>query len=402
MLVKLPKKLANYADLHDSENQRYVLYVLLSLLVLLTFIARISLIHFQNGDYYTFSFWYDFIKLHGLHSFKYGADAGFSVYNPPYTYFLYLAALLPLSKIVAIKGILAIFDIFLAVSVYFLVKVFRPRNYVPLLAAVATLFLPTVLVTGVMWGQFDQLYVGAILFSLYFGLKDNSRWAWVWFGLAIAVKLQAIFFLPVLAIMCFKRIRWYDAIWGIGAFLVVTLPPMLVGRSLSSLLRIYPNQVNLFNGHLVLNAPTMYQWFPNSAFPYFNHMATVLAIAVSIALLIYSILHKKFTNKDILLATTLVLYLVPFLLPAMHERYFFPAGIASLVLVFAYPTTTYAAIAVLMQVITLFTYIPFLFGLPPPVSFSILSALILVIISILTAHFMGLKKELVVGKAEKS
>jgi Gpi18-like mannosyltransferase len=399
--VKLFKTLARYTDLHDPENQKYIVYILFGLLVVLAFVARISLVHFKDGDYTAFSDWYRFIKIHGIHSFKYGASDGFSVYNPPYTYFLYLASLLPVSKLIAIKGLLTLFDIFLAVSVYYLVKVFKPRGNMPAVAALTTLFLPTVLVTGVMWGQFDQLYVGAMLFSLTSGLKDNSKWSWIWFGLAIAIKLQAIFFLPAVAIMCFKRINWHDAAWGVGAFLLVTLPPMLAGRSLGSLLNIYPNQVGLFNGDLVLNAPTMYQWFPNSAFPYFNHMATALAIAAAIAVTIYSVQHKKFSNKDILRTASLMLYLIPFLLPSMHERYFFPAGLASLGLAFAYPTVTYVAVAVLIQVITIFSYVPFLFSRNPPIPFSVLSLLILAIICVLTADFMGLKKQ-VAAKAEKA
>jgi Gpi18-like mannosyltransferase len=383
-------RLRAWADLHDQKRHKSVILICLAGLILLSLLARKSLIDFKNPDYQTFSAWYDFIKSHGIHSFKYDAAQGFSVYNPPYTYFLYLASLLPVSKLVAIKGILALFDVFLAVSVYFVVKLFRPHGYIPIIAAISTMFLPTVLVTGVMWGQFDQLYVGSFLLSLYFGLKNNSKWAWIWFGLAIAVKLQAIFFLPVLIIMCFKRIRWYDAVWGAGAFLVVTLPPMLAGRSLGSLLSIYPNQINLFNGNLVLNAPTLYQWFPNSVFPYFNHMATALAIAAAITLLLVSLLYKKFSNKDILLVTSLCLYLIPFLLPAMHERYFFPAGIGSLVLAFAYPSRLYAGIALLMQAITLFSYCPFLFN-TVPVPFYILSLGVLLIIYLLASQYLSLQ-----------
>ena len=289
----------------------------------------------------------------------------------------------------------------MSVSVFVVVKVFKPIGYAPIIAAISTMFLPTVLMNGVMWGQFDQLYVAVILFSLYFGLKNNSRWAWIIFGLAISIKLQAIFFLPILAIMCFKRIRWYDALWGLAAFIIVTIPPVFAGRSLISIFKIYPNQINLFNGNLVLNAPTMYQWFPNSSFQYINHMATILGISAAIGLILSSIIYKKFSNKDILLATSLALYLIPFLLPAMHERYFFPAGIVSLVLFFAYPKTIYAALAVLMQVITLFSYIPFLFNVPPPLSFTMLSILVLVIICMLSAQYLDLPKKLSLSRQNK-
>lgn len=380
MYIRKSAEIRQYTDLHDRRVQKTVVIALLFCLGIMSILARTSLVHFWDPDYGIFASWYDFVKIHGIHSFKFGADAGFSNYNPPYSYFLYIVTLLPLSKMLAIKSLLAFFDIIMAISVYFVASVFRSR-LTALTAAMTALFLPTVLVNGVMWGQFDQLYVAAMLLSLYFALKDNGSWSWVWFGIAIAVKLQAIFFLPVLAMLCFKRIKWGGIVWGILAFLILTLPPIIAGRSIESLLNIYPAQVSLFNGYLVLNAPTLYQWFPNSAFPYLNHAGTMLAIAASIMLLLYTIANKKFTNKEVLIATTLVLYLVPFLLPAMHERYFFPAGIASLILAFIYPNLTNISTAAGTQVITLLSYLPFLFGKEPPIPFPVLSALVLLIIS---------------------
>jgi Gpi18-like mannosyltransferase len=389
------KKLRKYlelADLHNARARKPAIFICLGALLLLSLLIRKSLIDFQNVDYQSFSFWYDFVKDHGIGSFKYG----FSNYNPPYTYFLYLITLLPISKIVAIKGLMAVFDIFLAVSVYFVVRVFRPGGYIPLIAAITTMFLPTVIITGVMWGQFDQLYVSAILFSLYYGLRDKSKWAWIWFGVAIAIKFQAIFFLPVLGVMIFKRIRWYDAGWGIATFLVLTLPPVLAGRSIGSLLNIYPEQTRIFNGYLTINAPNMYQWFSNSLFPYMNHMAIGLAIAACIFILLISLMRSKFSQKDLLLCTTLVLYVVPFLLPAMHERYFFPASIASLVLAFAYPTGLYIGIAVLMQVVTLLSYGSFLLSGALNVAlipFSVLALIVLFIIFALGAKYLDITAE---------
>jgi len=373
--------------LHTENAQKWAVYGCLAALLVLSLLVRKSLIGFQNGDYTFFSSWYDFVKAHGIHSFKYS----YTNYSPPYTYFLYILTLLPIAKMTALKGLMAVFDIFLAVSVYFVVKIFRPAGYTALVAAITTMFLPTVLVTGVMWGQFDQFYVAAMLLSLCAGLRSNSKWAWIWFGVAISIKFQAIFFLPVLIIMIFKRINWYDAIWAVGSFLVLTLPPVLAGRSLGSLLRIYPDQSKVTVGYLSLNAPSIYQWFPNSLFPYLYHTGIGVAIAACVFVLYVTLQRKMFSRQQMLLCTTLLLYLVPFLLPEMHERYFFPAGIASVVLAFAYPTKIYAAIAVLAQVITLFSYSTFLFNVTP-IPFSILSLGTLLIICLYGSHYLMLPK----------
>lgn len=378
------KKYLKYLDLHTEDASRWAIILGFIVLAIGSLLVRKSLIHFNDPDYGFFSSWYDFVKIHGLHSFKYS----FSNYNPPYTYFLYICTILPISKMAAIKGMMGLFDIFLAISVYYVVRFFRPNNYMPLIAALATMYLPTVMVTGVMWGQFDNFYVAGMLFSLSSALRGNSKWTWLWFGIAIAIKFQAIFMLPVLIILVFRRIRWYDAWWGVLAFLILTLPPLLAGRSLGSLLGIYPAQSKLGLGNLTANAPSIYQWFPPDTFPYLYHAGIGVTIAACTFLLIYALKYKRFSNRDILLVTSLVLYFVPFLLPEMHERYFFAAGIVSMILAFVYQTRLYVGIAVLIQVVTLFTYSPFIFG-PTPVPFTYLSGAILVIICLLAGRYVG-------------
>jgi hypothetical protein len=87
-------KLLKYTDLRTREGQKLVRYFVVGLIVVLCVVVRISLIHFKDPDYTYFSSWYDYVNKHGLHSFKYA----FSNYNPPYTYFLYILTILPISK----------------------------------------------------------------------------------------------------------------------------------------------------------------------------------------------------------------------------------------------------------------------------------------------------------------
>jgi Gpi18-like mannosyltransferase len=77
--------------------------------------------------------------------------------------------------------------------------------------------------------------------------------------------------------------------------------------------------------------------------------------------------------------------MVPFLLPQMHDRYFFPAGIATIVLAFAIPA--YAWIAVAMQVILILTYAPYLFNIFP-VPLSIVAIFVLIIICVLAVTYI--------------
>jgi len=68
-----------------------------------------------------------------------------------------------------------------------------------------------------------------------------------------------------------------------------------------------------------------------------------------------------FLNQNIFMLTALIsVALVPFLLPKMHDRYFYPADVISLLTVFFMPELWFVAIA--YQIISMLSYMPFLFG----------------------------------------
>ena len=64
----------------------------------------------------------------------------------------------------------------------------------------------------------------------------------------------------------------------------------------------------------------------------------------------------------IALATASTL-LVPFVLPRMHDRYFFAADVLSIVLAFVVPRLI--PVAVLVQLASFFAYLPYLFDVEP-------------------------------------
>jgi Gpi18-like mannosyltransferase len=67
---------------------------------------------------------------------------------------------------------------------------------------------------------------------------------------------------------------------------------------------------------------------------------------------------RRIGNGEILLLATLSVFLVPFFLPSMHERYFYPADIFSILLVFYYPELF--LVPIFSQLSSFFTYQPFL------------------------------------------
>jgi Gpi18-like mannosyltransferase len=81
----------------------------------------------------------------------------------------------------------------------------------------------------------------------------------------------------------------------------------------------------------------------------------------------------------------------------MHERYFYPADVISIIFVFYFPRYFY--FPVLMNVVSFFAYQPTLFG-SEPVSISLLAAGILILLIVL-ARDLVIKLLLPRPKTEK-
>ena len=90
------------------------------------------------------------------------------------------------------------------------------------------------------------------------------------------------------------------------------------------------------------------------------------AVVVLVVICALEYLRPRLKNGHMLVLATLFLFVVPFLLPQMHERYFYPAEVFSLLVAFAIPR--FAWIAVSAQLVALFAYAPFLFRTRPGVA----------------------------------
>jgi Gpi18-like mannosyltransferase len=108
-----------------------------------------------------------------------------------------------------------------------------------------------------------------------------------------------------------------------------------------------------------LNAPSFYQWLPASAPEYWKWVGILLAAMVIVLIGVLLVASKKKITSTIILKVALVFALaIPFLLPEMHERYFYLADVISIIYAFYFPR--YFFIAVIMQVCSLLSYAPYL------------------------------------------
>ena len=424
---------------------------ILGLLFVLAIALRVSLYHIETSDYTVFlSQWYDFIQTHGgFAAFKYN----FSNYNVPYLYLLTLATYIPIPKIVAIKTISVLFDVLMGIFAYLILSLKYRRSYAAVIGVLVILFAPTIFINSAAWGQSDAIYTAFCLGSLYFLLKERPAWACFFFGLAISFKLQAIFFLPVLLMLLLKRklpMRYLVLVPAV--FVLMLLPAFIAGRDASSLLTIYAGQVasggvggagqfnnggggpfnggrpgqfnggasgpfnsggvGRFNGgpgggrfsssSLTLNAPSFYQWLPANAPEYWKWIGIGLAALFVVLVGVLLLASKKRLTSAIILKVTLVFALaIPFLLPEMHERYFYLADVLSIIYAFYFPRYFY--VALIMQLCSLLSYAPYLMNTQVVnlayVAFGVLIIIVITLVDLVLTLFPGIQTRIALVNA---
>lgn len=228
-------------------------------IVLLALAVRLPFFDFQSIDYeHYIAPWYEFIKANGgFAALKYQ----FANYNVPYLYLLAMLTYLPIPVLAGVKLISVLFDLMLAFCAYKLVAIKYPRGWLPTLAAAVIVLLPTVVINSSMWAQCDSIYVTFGLGGLYYLVRSRPWLACVFFGLALAFKLQIVFVLPlVLLLVLLRKVPWPGLLVVPGVVLLLDVPALLVGADPGQLLSVYADQVGRYND-LTLDAPSVYQFF---------------------------------------------------------------------------------------------------------------------------------------------
>ncbi len=328
-------------------------------------LIRTSLLGFKSVDFETYTkIWYNALQTSGFRALR----DDFSNYNPPYLYLLYLVVrFLPgLYKVVAIKVPSLIFDFVCAGFIYKLVRLKSENRIVALLAYVAALLSPTMILNSSFWGQADSIYTAGLIACVYFLLTKKNWFSLISFGIALAFKLQAIFLLPVLiALWLRKELSWkYFLAIPIIYFLSI-LPAWAIGRPFASLISIYFSQTGEYN-KLTSHAPTLYAWFPLGRELFQMILPAGIAFGITVILILILIIYKssaKLSPMHLLELALLSVLIVPFVLPKMHQRYFFPADVLSIAFGFYFPA--YFFVPLVINMVSFFSYQYFLFGVEP-------------------------------------
>ncbi|RSM71467.1 hypothetical protein DMH04_43760 [Kibdelosporangium aridum] len=336
-------------------------FLVAAAIVSLTLAVRLVLVDFQSMDYRAFvAQWYDFIKANGGFS---ALRYEFANYNVPYLYLLAMLTYLPVPTLLGVKAISILFDLLLAFYTYKLVALKYPRGWVPFLAAVTVSLLPTVVTNGAMWGQCDSIYAAFGVGAVYYAVRSRPWLACVFFGLALAFKLQIVFLFPLLLILVLlRKVPWPGLLVVPGVVLLLDGPALLVGANPVQLLSVYVDQAGEYT-RLTLNAPNIYQFLTVTNSADLIRNAGVLFTGTLVLVVILGVVASRMTltiPRVVLLATIFAI-LVPFFLPAMHERYFYLADALSVIVAFYFPRRLWP-VPLLVQFASFFSYTPFLFG----------------------------------------
>lgn len=302
-------------------------------LVAAAFVLRGLCFSYETLDYQDFlAVWVDFYRTHGgLRALKFSVGN----YNVPYLFLLALFSYLPIPDLYLIKLVSVFFDVVLAYAAMELVS--RATADVPrrLFCFFAVLFWPTVVTNGALWGQCDSIYVAMAVLGIELALDDRPVLSMLSVAAAFAFKLQAVFVMPVYAVLWMQgKFQWKHFLLFPLAYVVLVSPALLAGRPFWDTVLLYFNQAGSVGSGLNYNSPSVFAIFRNVQN---EPLASLLGEGAAVVYML-SLLGIAYDKRHKLNARTVIAFSVlfavgiPFLLPHMHDRYFFAADILTLVM----------------------------------------------------------------------
>lgn len=343
---------------------------LLQCYLVLVIIANFSLL-FLKGYSQDLGYWQDWVRQLSSN----GYDGFNGNYPPVYVHWLYLVG-----KFYTVSGIplehndflkfltqipVTVFHCFFTILVFNQLKRFNASR--PFLHAtmLLTVLNPAILINGPIWGQVDLVPAVMVFGALL--LAVNQRWSYLSipiFALALLTKFQMIAFAPVFGFLFFRHLGKHllGIVIAIAVGALVFLPSILAGHFIQSFRQAYIDTLGqypmttfnaaniwiLITGNTAPDNLILFGITADSALAkiftakYFGMLLfSLTALFVFLQGIHYLLKNSTHESERPLLIHSLfaaMICAVGFftLLPAMHERYLFPAVVMGL---------AYAAIA---------------------------------------------------------
>lgn len=315
--------------------------VAFGILVLALVTLRVGLWrYFHNSDLLTsYIPWQVYLIQHGRwHAMQHPLG----IYFPAYFDLAILTTYLNghINVVTQIKLVSFCFDLLAAFVAYRLVgRILRdaepgrlsviPSSVAPMIASLCILAGPTVLLNGSVWGQSDIVYTTFLMLSTYAVIAGSGAAAALFFGFALAFKLQAIFLIPFLgAMLLARRIRWMHLLLVPAGWLLSLVPALFNGGRIAEFLKLLFLQGGTFP-LLAINIGN--PWTVLMLLHFNEHLGTLIGIAITIAATVAISLwgsRPAFQSPaNTLMLASFCLLVMPYIMPRMHERYFFCAEV---------------------------------------------------------------------------
>lgn len=358
-MFKAEKKILEFIEKHISIIGLIGFFAIGALMRLVTR-------NFVSEDAYNYLLgWYDDIKNAG--GFK-ALSEQVGNYNVLYQTLIALFTYLPIPALFAYKGLSIIFDLMLSLLIGYIVYKESASEKAFDLGAIAFSIVwisPVVLFNSSLWAQCDSIYAFFTVLSIYLLYKEKNIPAFVFYGVALAFKLQAVFALPF-----FVLIYFYKKSFSIFNFLIVpailwisSIPAIIAGRGIFTAFTLYLNQTNEY-GCVIMNYPSFVMTMAYDYMQKFYETATPIAFVIAIfalAFLMVAIIKLKpeLTFENYILIALVMIFTAVFFMPAMHDRYGYVYEIIAIVYMFKNKKAVIPAI--LLILISTSTYSNFLF-----------------------------------------
>ncbi|OZY84738.1 hypothetical protein CBP51_16350 [Cellvibrio mixtus] len=347
-----------------SNTTPYTSARLLQSYLMLVIILNFSLL-FLKGYSQDLGYWQDWVRQLSTS----GYDGFNGNYPPVYIHWLYLVGkfysltAIPLEHNDLLKFLtqipVTLFHCILTFIVFRQLQTARAKPSLLQAVMVLTVFNPAILVNGPIWGQIDLIPAVMVYGSL---LAANS-WRYTYlaiplFALALLTKFQTIAFAPIFGFLFFNKTRQHiiGILLAVLLGIVIFMPSIIAGHFWQSFrqayidtLGQYPmttfNAANLWillTGNTAPDNIVLFGVAQDSALARIfmaKHFGMMLFAITSLGIFIHGICflikNNTYINSNQLLsyslfAATICALAFFTLLPAMHERYLFPATVIAL------------------------------------------------------------------------
>jgi Gpi18-like mannosyltransferase len=314
----------------------------LTLCIALVF--KTALTHNNPDISYYYQKWYQHIVTYGRWS---SLEGSYANYSPPYLYILSFVSLfagntsqIVMVKLAQVPGLLVGAWLF-----WSLCRKLGCSQTRSLLAAWLFLVAPEVFQNTILWGQCDVVHTACLLGMLRLLLAKRPGWAMFVFGVALAFKLQAIFAGAVIAALLLSgEVPLWCSLCVPAGFVVMMVPAWLAGRPWAQLVLIYHQQYQDTPdiARDVANPLQLMYHFSRDhmrlVYPALKYVSFLAALLVS-AWLVYFLARSRWRlrGQRLIVALAATLLVEPYLLPKMHDRYFFAGDIMVFLLVMVRP-----------------------------------------------------------------